>query len=65
MIKLHKKNLLSLRNKSVRDNKKFKYELVRVAVIELIKWYNFCRCISTSKTCFYKLARLIPIFDFN
>jgi len=52
MIKLHKKNLLSLRNKSVRDNKKFKYELVRVAVIELIKWYNFCRCISTSKTCF-------------
>ena len=52
MIKLHKKNLLSLRNKSVRDNKKFKYELVRVAVIELIKWYNFCRCISTSKNCF-------------
>lgn len=52
MIKLHKKNLLSLRNKSIRANEKFKFEVIRFAVIALIKWYNFCRCISTSNTYF-------------
>ena len=41
MIKLHKKNLLSLRNKAIRDNKDFKYEIVRVAVIALISGITF------------------------
>ena len=30
MIKLHKKNLLSLRNKAIRENKDFKYEIVDI-----------------------------------
>ena len=36
MVDLHKKNLLTLGNKSVRKDEKFKYELLRVAFIALI-----------------------------
>ena len=36
MVDLHKKDLLSLTNKSVRTEEKFKYELLRVAFIALI-----------------------------
>ena len=36
MVNLHKKDLLSLTNKSVRTEEKFKYELLRVAFIALI-----------------------------
>ncbi len=36
MIKLHKKNLLSLANRSIRATGKFKYELARAAFIALL-----------------------------
>ena len=65
MIKLHKKNLLSLRNKTIRANKKFKYELVRVALIALISGITFTVVYQLAILIFYKLARLIPIVGFN
>ena len=35
MVDLHKKNLLSLANKAVRKNNKFKYDLLKAALIAI------------------------------
>ena len=35
MVDFHKKNLLSLANKAVRQNKKFKYDLLKAALIAI------------------------------